>query len=97
MGMPRPTISEDDLDRMERIVDERTKVPVEHLTTEERLVFVLDELEEAEARASRLGDRVERLEERLDQARDGGDRGGYGSSPGVSTGSGSFQGRTGRR
>ena len=97
VGMPRPTISEDDLDRMERIVDERTKVPVDHLTTEERLAFVLDELEEAEARASRLGDRVDRLEETLAEARDGGDRGASGSPAGVSTGRRGFQGTGGRR
>ena len=67
--MPRPTVSEETLDRIEETVDQRTKVPAKHLTTEERLAFVLDELEETEARASRLADRVEALEAELQETR----------------------------
>ena len=91
--MPRPTIPEDDLERLEAIVDNRTKVPVEHLDVRERLAFVLDELEEATAEADRLRDRVETLEEQLVDARKGpgGGVGGSGGSGGLNLGSGRNQ------
>jgi len=66
--MPRPTIDDEVLARLEAIVDTRTKVSAEHLTTTQRLDFVLDELEEADGRADRLADRVAQLEERLEEA-----------------------------
>ena len=94
--MPRPTIAEDDLARLEEIVDDRTKVPVEHLDVAQRLAFALDELEEADARADRqeeraeaLADQVERLEaqveeleEQLVEVRKGGGRPGPGGARG---------------
>ena len=67
--MPRPTVSEETLDRIEETVDQRTKVPAKHLTTEERLAFVLDELEEADAAVDRLSNRVDTLEQQLDEVR----------------------------
>ena len=95
--MPRPTIPEDDLTRLEEIVDDRTKVPVEHLDVAQRVAFVLDELEEATAEAERLRDRVERLEaqaedleEQLVEAR-AGPGGGVGGSGGLNLGSGRNQ------
>ena len=99
--MPRPTITEEDLERLEEIVDERTKVPVEHQSVSQRLAFALDELEEADARADRqeeraeaLADQVERLEaqnedleEQLVEVRNAnaGGRPGPGGAPGSPT------------
>lgn len=68
--MPRPTIDEEDLARLTDVVDARTKVPAEHLGVAERILFVLDELEDADARADHLADRVEMLEEQLEEARE---------------------------
>lgn len=67
--MPRPSISEEHIERLTAIVDARIKVPAKHLTTEERLGVVLDELEEADGRADRLSNRVETLEQQLDEVR----------------------------
>ena len=67
--MPRPTIDEQVVDRLTDAVDARTKVPAEHLGIEERLAFVLDELEEVDQRADHLAQRVDRLEEQLEEAR----------------------------
>jgi predicted nuclease with TOPRIM domain len=67
--MPRPTIADDVLDRLAEVVDHRTKVQADHLTTTQRLEFVLDELAEADERVDRLADRVESLEEQLEEAR----------------------------
>lgn len=75
--MPRPTVSEDTLDRLEEIADARAKVPAEHLSPEQKIAFLLDELEDADARANRLSDRVDRLEAKIKQlqADDGGSTG----------------------
>ena len=72
--MPRPTVSEETLDRIEEIVDQRTKVPAKHLTTEERLAFVLDELEDADNQVEYLSDRVDSLEAEVEEARAEADR-----------------------
>ena len=94
--MPRPTITEEDLERLAAITDDRTKVPVEHLSVSQRLAFVLDELEAADARADQyeeraeaLADQVERLEaqveeleEQLVEVRKGGGRPGPGGGRG---------------
>lgn len=68
--MPRPTIDEEDLARLTDVVDARTKVPAEHLGVAERILFILDELEDADARADHLAERVEMLEDQLKEARD---------------------------
>lgn len=67
--MGRPAIDDDVLDRLTEAVDARTKVPATHLTTEERLDFALDALDEVEQRAQRLADRVNTLETELEEAR----------------------------
>jgi uncharacterized protein YlxW (UPF0749 family) len=72
--MPRPTIDEDVLERLEAEVENRTKVPAEHLTTTQRLAFLLDELGEAEERAGHLADRVDTLEDQLEAAREEAER-----------------------
>ena len=91
--MPRPTIPEDDLARLEAIVDNRTKVPVEHLDVRERLAFVLDQLEEATDEADRLRDRVERLEAQAEDLEQQlvEERKGPGGSGGLNLGSGRNQ------
>jgi chromosome segregation ATPase len=68
--MPRPTITEDTLDRLEEIADARAKVPASHLTPEQLITFLLDELEDADARASRLNQRVDKLEKEIERLRD---------------------------
>jgi chromosome segregation ATPase len=67
--MPRPTLDDEVVDRLTEVVDDRTKVPAEHLGIAERLDFILDELEEADSRAEYLSDRVETLEAELEEAR----------------------------
>jgi hypothetical protein len=67
--MARPRIDADTLDRLDASVDERTRVPASHLTADEQLSFVLDQLDEAERRIARLSDRVEELEDELEAAR----------------------------
>lgn len=67
--MVRPTIDGDVVERLTDAVDARTKVPAEHLGVEERVAFVLDELEDADTRADRLEDRVDTLEAELEEAR----------------------------
>jgi len=67
--MPRPQLTDETYDRLCSLVDDRTRVPAEHLTTEKKLVFLLDTLEEAETRTARLADRVETLENELEAAR----------------------------
>jgi len=67
--MPRPQLTDETYGRLCSLVDERTRVPAEHLTTEKKLVFLLDALEEAETQVGRLSDRVETLEEELETAR----------------------------
>ncbi|ERG95826.1 hypothetical protein [Haloquadratum walsbyi] len=42
--MPRPSVSEDLKERLESVVNDRADVPVEHLTFEQKVSFVLDEL-----------------------------------------------------
>ena len=68
-GMPRPSISEEHIERLTTIVDARIKVPAKHLTTEERLAVLLDELEEADAAVDPLSNRVDTLEQQLDEVR----------------------------
>jgi hypothetical protein len=46
--MPRPQLTDETYDRLCSLVDDRTRVPAEHLTTEKKLVFLLDTLEELE-------------------------------------------------
>ena len=72
--MGRPQLDDEVLDRLEEIVDARTKVPASHLTTTQRLAFVLDELEEADDRINYLSDRVEALEGEVEEARAAADR-----------------------
>jgi len=67
--MPRPQLTDETYDRLCSLVDDRTRVPAEHLTTEKKLVFLLDTLEEAETRIARLADRVDTLEDELEAAR----------------------------
>ena len=71
--MPRPTIDEDTLDRLNEIADARAKVPASHLTPEQLITFLLDELEDADARASRLNQRVDRLEDEVEKLRGDGE------------------------
>jgi hypothetical protein len=52
--MPRPQLTEDVLDRIADAVDERTKVSVSHLTTQQQVELLLDELQEETNRADRL-------------------------------------------
>ena len=72
--MGRPQIDDETLDRLEEIVDARTKVPASHLTTSQRLSFVLDELEDADSRIDYLADRVDSLEAEVEEARAEADR-----------------------
>ena len=67
--MPRPTVSEDTLDRLEEIADARAKVPAEHLSPEQKIACLLGELEDADARANRLSDKVDRLEAKIAELR----------------------------
>jgi len=67
--MARPTIDEETLDRLKEIVDERAKIPAEHLTPDQRLAFALDELGEADQRVSQLSNRVEALESEIEELR----------------------------
>jgi len=64
--MPRPTIDAEVLERLEAVADDRTKVPVGHLSTTQRLDFVLDELADVSARADHLEGRVESLEAQVE-------------------------------
>lgn len=90
--MPRPTVSEDTLDRLTEIADARSKVPASHLTPEQLIAFLLDELEDADARASRLNQRVDKLEKEIEQLRDKDEsqQFGNGGSLGSSTGNNRF-------
>ena len=74
--MGRPQLDDEVLDRLEEIVDQRTKVPASHLTTTQRLAFVLDELVEADSRISHLEAEVE--EARAETATGEGATGGVG-------------------
>ena len=65
--MARPTIDDEVVERLTDAVDARTKVPAEHLAIEERVAFLVDELEDADTRADRLEDRVESLEAQLEK------------------------------
>jgi uncharacterized protein YlxW (UPF0749 family) len=67
--MPRPKITEDTYDRLAELVDARTKVPAKHLTTDEKVAFLLDTLEDTTTRASRLQSKVKELEAELERAR----------------------------
>lgn len=67
--MPRPSITEEVHERLTEAADQQLRVPATHLDTEERLVVVLDELEAAAGRVEYLSDRVEALEEELEEAR----------------------------
>ena len=80
--MGRPQLDDEVLDRLEAIVDDRTKVPASHLTTSQRLAFVLDELEEADSRIDYLSDRVDALESEVEEARADAATGGGGLSLG---------------
>jgi hypothetical protein len=67
--MARPQLDDEVLARLEKIVDGRTKVPASHLTTTQRIAFVLDELEEADGRLEYLEARVDTLEKELEEER----------------------------
>jgi len=67
--MPRPKLTEETTERITAAVDARTKVPAHHLTTDEQIAFVLDALDDAETRVSRLQSRVKDLEAELERAR----------------------------
>lgn len=64
--MPRPQLSEDVLDRIADAVADRTKVDVSHLTTQQRVELLVDELRTEKKRADRLDREVDQLETRLD-------------------------------
>lgn len=68
--MPRPQLTEDVLDRIADAVDERTKVSVSHLTTQQRVELLVDELQEETTRADRLDRRVDQLEGGVDDPTD---------------------------
>ncbi|WP_256309347.1 hypothetical protein [Halobellus litoreus] len=67
--MPRPQLDEDTYDRLAALVDARTKVPAEHLTTDDKITFLLDALDEADTHIERLSARVDSLEDELEDAR----------------------------
>lgn len=68
--MPRPQLSEEVLGRLAEVVDDRTKVPVAHLSTQQRVELLLDEFAAEAGRADRLESRVDSLEEALDDRND---------------------------
>jgi len=43
-GMPRPQISEDLKKHLEQVVEKRADVPAQHLTFEQKVIFVLTQL-----------------------------------------------------
>jgi hypothetical protein len=45
-GMPRPQISEDLKTHLEQVVEKRADVPAKHLTFEQKVIFVLNQLKE---------------------------------------------------
>jgi hypothetical protein len=67
--MSRPQIDDETAERLESVVESRTKVPVSHLTTTQRIAFILDELAEADSRVTALTSKVESLEEELEKER----------------------------
>jgi hypothetical protein len=44
--MPRPQISEDLKTHLEQVVEKRADVPAKHLTFEQKVIFVLNQLKE---------------------------------------------------
>ena len=67
--MPRPTIDEETIERLNDIADARAKLPADHLTTNQLTAFVLDELGEADQRNKRLSQRVDNLEAEIEELR----------------------------
>ena len=70
--MPRPTIDEETIDKLNDIADSRAKLPASHLTTNQLIAFVLNELSEADQQVSRLSQRVENLEAKVEELREQG-------------------------
>jgi hypothetical protein len=64
--MPRPQLTENVLDRIAAAVDDRTKVDVSHLTTQQRVELLVDELRTETNRAERLDKRIDQLEAKLE-------------------------------
>ena len=67
--MPRPTVSEETIDKLNDIADARAKLPADHLTTNQLIDFLLDELGEADQRNKRLSQRVDNLEAEIEELR----------------------------
>jgi predicted nucleic acid-binding Zn-ribbon protein len=68
--MPRPTLSDEVLERLEAVAADRLeKVPVDHLSTTQRLELLLDELEEADTRVEHLESHIDDLSDRLEAER----------------------------
>lgn len=44
--MPRPQISEDLKKHLEQVVEKRADVPAQHLTFEQKVIFVLNQLKQ---------------------------------------------------
>lgn len=59
--MPRPTVSEENRDRLADYVDRKADVPAEVLTFDQQLDYLLDHVDD-------LHDRVEELEEEASSA-----------------------------
>jgi hypothetical protein len=45
-GMPRPQVSEDLKKHLEQVVEQRADVPAKHLTFEQKVIFILNQLKE---------------------------------------------------
>ena len=67
--MPRPTVSEETIERLNDIADARAKLPADHLTTNQLVAFLLDELHDADQRNKRLSQRVDNLEAEIEELR----------------------------
>lgn len=45
----RPNVSDDLVERVEEIADDKTNIPVEHLTFEQRVAYLCDLVEEGDS------------------------------------------------